>query len=196
MAKAQKQKRVLNFEKELWQAADKLRGSIDASEYKHIVLGLIFLRYISDSFEERQKFLEKAVADPKNKEYFTKDKKVRQAIIKEKDEYLGHNVFFVPSKARWSYLQEKATSPQIAKLIDSAMELIEQENPKQLKGVLPKVYVRSHLEPRTLGELINLFTKIPFEEEDRDKDILGRIYEYFLGQFASAEGKRGSGCLL
>jgi len=183
--------KILNFEKELWKAADKLRGSVDASEYKHIVLGLIFLRYISDSFENRRRFLEKAVCDSSNKQYYTKDEEVRKAIIEGKDEYLGQNVFFVPQRARWSYLLENATGPQIAKLIDEAMDIIEQENLKQLKGVLPKIYARINVEPRTLGELINLFTKIPLEDEGHDKDVLGRIYEYFLGQFASAEGKRG-----
>lgn len=191
MIKIQNRNKILNFEKELWKAADKLRGSVDASEYKHIVLGLIFLRYISDSFESRKSFLEEAVCDPNNKQYYIKDDEVRKAIIESKDEYLGQTVFFVPPKARWSYLLENATDPQVAKMIDKAMDLIEEENPKQLKGVLPKIYARINVEPRTLGELINLFTKIPFEDEDQDKDILGRVYEYFLGQFASAEGKRG-----
>lgn len=181
----------LNFEDKLWQAADKLRGSMDASEYKHIVLGLIFLKYISASFEKRREFLIGSTQD-ETSEYFVPTEPIREVIIEDKNQYLGQGIFYIPPKARWSHLLQNANSPQIAKLINGAMELIEREN-KQLKGVLPKIYIEytriRNLEPRILGELINLFDKIPVE--DREKDILGRIYEYFIGQFASAEGKRG-----
>lgn len=192
MAKKEKTtEKDLNFEDKLWKAADKLRGSMDASEYKHIVLGLIFLKYISASFEKRREFLMDATQDEKS-EFYVPTESAREAIIEDKNQYLGAGVFFIPPKARWSYLLENANSFQIAKLIDTAMDLIERENP-QLKGVLPKIYVEytrvRNLEPRVLGELINLFDKIPVE--DKEKDILGRIYEYFIGQFASAEGKRG-----
>jgi len=189
--KEEKNKKDLNFEDKLWKAADKLRGSMDASEYKHIVLGLIFLKYISDSFEKRKEFLMDATRDESNKEFYTPKESVRQAIIKDKDQYLGQGIFYVPEKARWDYLQKNAASPNIAKLIDEAMELIEEENPKQLRGALPKNYTRANIDPTILGELINLFDKISFDGEEKDKDILGRVYEYFLGQFASAEGKRG-----
>jgi len=191
----------LNFEDKLWKAADKLRGSMDASEYKHIVLGLIFLKYISASFEKRREFLEDATKD-KQSDYYVPTESARVAIIEDKNYYLSEGVFYIPPKARWSFLVENANSSQIAKLIDNSLELIEREN-SQLKGVLPKIYVEytrvRNLEPQILGELISLFDKIPIE--DKEKDILGRIYEYFIGQFASAEGKRGGefytpGCLV
>jgi type I restriction enzyme M protein len=180
----------LNFEKQLWDAADKLRGSLDASGYKHIVLGLIFLRYISESFENRRNFLKSAVNDPSNKEYYTANEKTRNYLLESKDEYLKENVFYVPPQARWSYIHANASSPQIAKIIDDAMDLIEKENPNQLKGVLPKIYAQTNIDYRTLGEIVNLINNIYLGPES-DRDILGRIYEYFLGQFASAEGKRG-----
>ncbi|MCD6194735.1 type I restriction-modification system subunit M [bacterium] len=182
----------IDFENQLWQAADKLRGSMDASEYKHIVLGLIFLKYISEAFDKRKRFLEKATQD-KNSPYYAPTPQAREAITEDKDSYLSQGIFYIPPEARWSYLQENATSSDIARKLDKAMELIEQENP-QLKGVLPKIFVEytrvRDLEPRILGELINLFSKIQ-EQKEKDKDLLGRIYEYFIGQFASAEGKRG-----
>jgi len=182
----------LDFEKELWNAADRLRGSMDASEYKHIVLGLIFLKYISDSFEQRRETLEEWTSDPKNQEYYTQDPQIRKSIIEDKDQYKGQGVFFVPEKARFSHLLANATQSNIGKFIDEAMEAIEEENPTQLKGVLPKIYTTANVESQTLGELIQLFSKIKFDHDfDREKDILGRVYEYFLGQFASAEGKRG-----
>ena len=137
MAKKEKTtEKDLNFEDKLWKAADKLRGSMDASEYKHIVLGLIFLKYISASFEKRREFLMDATRDEKS-EFYVPTESAREAIIEDKNQYLGAGVFFIPSKARWSYLLENANSPQIAKLIDTAMDLIERENP-QLKGVLQK----------------------------------------------------------
>jgi type I restriction enzyme M protein len=182
----------LHFEKELWDSADKLRGAIDAGEYKHIVLGLIFLKYISDSFEKRRKYLKKAVKDKSNEKYYLPSEKSQKVILEDKDSYTEKGVFFVPEKARWQYLQDNAQSEDIGKLIDQAMEKIEEENPKQLKGVLSKQYARSNVDSRTLGELINLFSKIDFDSDKQgDRDILGRVYEYFLGEFASAEGKRG-----
>jgi type I restriction enzyme M protein len=165
----------LGFEQKLWAAADKLRGHMDASEYKHVVLGLIFLKYISDAFEERHAELQKEKhADPE-----------------DRDEYAGANVFWVPKKARWPHLQANAKQAEIGKIIDEAMLAIEKDNP-QLKGVLSKDYARPALDKQRLGELIDLIGTIGLgDKENRSKDILGRVYEYFLGQFASAEGKKG-----
>lgn len=182
----------IDFEKELWKAADRLRGSIDAGEYKHVVLGLLFLKYVSDSFYMRRAELERRTADPKDKEYYIPKEKDRQAIIEGKDEYKKTGVFYIPENARWEFLRSRALHNDIGKYIDDAMETIEAENPKQLKGVLPKIYTRTPLESHILGELVNIFSKLQFNHDiDREKDILGRVYEYFLGQFASSEGKRG-----
>ena len=166
---------ILGFEQKLWQAADKLRGHLDAAEYKHVVLGLIFLKYISDAFEERREsLLKEEYADPE-----------------DRDEYTSENVFWVPKSARWEVFQANAKQPTIGKLIDDAMVIIEKENPR-LKGILPKNYARPTLDKRRLGELIDLIGTIGLGgKEHRSKDVLGRIYEYFLGQFASAEGKKG-----
>ena len=181
---------TLGFEAKLYQAADKLRNNMDAAEYKHVVLGLIFLKYISDAFEEKHDSLLKEFANPQS-EYYIKDETIRSQSAEDRDEYLAENIFYVPEEARWSYLQANAKQPQIGRLIDDAMHVIEQENPR-LKGVLPKNYARPGLDKRRLGELVDLIGTIGFGgEEYRSKDILGRVYEYFLAQFASAEGKRG-----
>jgi type I restriction enzyme M protein len=162
----------------LWQAADKLRGNLDAAEYKHVVLGLIFLKYISDAFEEKHREL--SAEQPKS-----------GANPEDRDEYLAENIFWVPPEARWSYLQGRAKDPLIGKLIDNAMSAIERDN-ASLKNTLPKDYARPHLDKQRLGELIDLIGKIGLgDEESRSKDILGQVYEYFLSQFASAEGKKG-----
>ena len=150
---------------------------MDAAEYKHVVLGLIFLKYISDSFEERHEQLQEQVSEGADPE--------------DHDEYRMENVFWVHGRARWSYLQKNAKQPEIGKIIDDAMELIEKENPS-LRGVLPKDYARPTLDKRRVGELIDLIGTIGLGDyESRSKDILGRVYEYFLGEFASAEGKKG-----
>jgi type I restriction enzyme M protein len=168
---------TLGFEAKLWQAADKLRNNMDAAEYKHVVLGLIFLKYISDAFEEHRAKLEtdkKSGADPE-----------------DPDEYRAFNIFWVPKEARWAHLQANAKQSTIGRLIDDAMVAIERDN-KALKGVLPKDYVRPALDKQRLGELIDLIGTIGLgDAENRSKDILGRVYEYFLAQFASAEGKKG-----
>jgi type I restriction enzyme M protein len=165
-----------DLEKTLWATADKLRNNMDAAEYKHIVLGLIFLKYISDSFDE---LYDRLSAD-------------KLSNPEDKDEYLAENVFYVPNLARWKYLQyEKAKQPTIGKDIDDAMDAIEKENPS-LKGVLPKEYARPSLDKKRLGELIDLIGNVGFNEPGHSsKDLLGRVYEYFLGMFADAEGKRG-----
>lgn len=160
---------IQDLEKTLWATADKLRNNMDAAEYKHIVLGLIFLKYISDSFEElHSKLQEDKLSDSE-----------------DKDEYLAENVFFVPPTARWKYLQyERAKLPTIGKDIDDAMDTIENENPN-LKGILPKDYARPALDKKRLGELIDLIGNIGFNEPGQNsKDLLGRVYEYFLGMFA------------
>lgn len=167
------------LEKQLWKAADKLRKNIDAAEYKHVVLGLIFLKYISDAFEDLYARLkagagEYAGADPE-----------------DKDEYKAENVFFVPAPARWSHLLAKAKQPDIGKTVDEAMDAIEKEN-NELKGVLPKVYARQNLDPTSLGELIDLVGNIALgDAKARSADVLGHVFEYFLGEFALAEGKKG-----
>jgi len=182
----------LSFEKELWAMADRLRGNVDVSEYKHIVLGLLFLKYVSDAYYHRRQELADRVSDESDTEYYIPDVKSRSAVVEDQDQYKKEGVFYIPEKARWEYLQNHATSPEIGRYIDDAMEVIENENPRQLKGVLPKTYTRVSLEPYILGELVNIFSRIHFDRDlDREKDLLGRVYEYFLGQFASAEGKRG-----
>jgi type I restriction enzyme M protein len=166
-----------NLEQSLWAAADKLRNSMDAAEYKHVVLGLIFLKYISDAFTQRYQKLKleiKEGADPE-----------------DPDEYRGHSIFWVPKEARWEYLRNNAKRPEIGNLIDYAMDAIERDNP-QLKGILPKNYGREGLDKKRVGELIDLISGIGLgDSEGRSKDLLGRVYEYFLGQFADAEGKKG-----
>ncbi|MHC1730267.1 MAG: type I restriction-modification system subunit M [Syntrophobacteraceae bacterium] len=167
----------LGFERELWQAADALRNNMDAAEYKHVVLGLIFLKYISDAFEEQYELL---MAE-----------KSQGADPEDPDEYRAVNIFWVPKEARWSYLKGKAKQPTIGKLVDDAMAEIEKDNPS-LKGVLPKDYARPGLDKQRLGQLIDMVSNIGLgDKENRSKDILGRVYEYFLSQFASAEGKKG-----
>ena len=165
----------LGFEQKLWAAADKLRGHMDAAEYKHVVLGLVFLKYISDAFLERYEALKAdKLADPE-----------------DRDEYTAENIFWVPKDARWGHIQGKAKQTSIGKVIDDAMVAIEKENPS-LKGVLPKDYARPALDKQQLGKLIDLIGTMGLGDKDsRSKDILGRVYEYFLGQFASAEGKKG-----
>jgi type I restriction enzyme M protein len=180
----------LGFEAKMWAAADKLRGHMDAAEYKHVVLGLIFLKYISDAFEEHRAKLERGTADPKS-EWYVRDPAARYEVLEDRDEYRAENVFWVPKEARWSHLLANAKQPTIGKLTDDAMVAIERDNPS-LKGMLPKDYARPSLDKQRLGELIDLVGTIGLgDEENRSKDILGRVYEYFLGQFASAEGKKG-----
>jgi type I restriction enzyme M protein len=165
----------LGFEQTLWQMADKLRGNMDAADYKNVVLGLVFLKYISDAFQERYEQL----------------KKEPHASPEDRDEYTAENVFWVPKAARWDKLQASAKQPSIGKLLDEAMLAIEKENPS-LKGVLAKDYARESLDKHRLGGLIDLIGTIGLgDKESRSKDILGRVYEYFLGQFAAAEGKKG-----
>jgi type I restriction enzyme M protein len=182
----------LEFEKELWAAADKLRGNIDVSEYKNIVLGLLFLKYISDAFYKRREELDALTRDKKNEDFYVADDKARAQILETKDFYKSAGVFYVPEKSRWEFLQTKTMQSDIGQVLDKAMDYIEEDNRAELEGVLPKVYTRTTLDHAVIGELVNIFSRISFNHDfDREKDILGRIYEYFLGQFASSEGKRG-----
>ncbi|ADD29204.1 type I restriction-modification system subunit M [Meiothermus ruber] len=168
---------TVGYEAELWKMADTLRGSMDAAEYKHVVLGLIFLKYISDAFEELHRKLEA--------------ERAQGADPEDPDEYRAQNIFWVPPEARWAHLKAQARQPTIGQLVDNAMACIERDNPA-LKGVLPKEYARPALDKTRLGQLIDLISNIKVgDEEARAKDVLGRVYEYFLSQFASAEGKKG-----
>ena len=168
---------TVGYEAQLWQMADALRGSMDAAEYKHVVLGLIFLKYISDAFEEQHA---KLVAE-----------KSKGADPEDPDEYRAVSIFWVPAEARWAHLKGQAKQPAIGRLVDDAMAGVERDNPA-LKGVLPKDYARPALDKTRLGQLIDLISNIKVgDEESRSKDVLGRVYEYFLSQFASAEGKKG-----
>ena len=162
----------IGYEAELWQIADALRGSMDAAEYKHVVLGLIFVKYISDAFEEVHARLE-AERD-------------QGADPEDPDEYRAQNIFWVPPEARWAHLKAQAKQPTIGRLVDDAMAAIERDN-QQLKAVLPKDYARPALDKTRLGQVIDLISNIRVgDEEARSKDVLGRVYEYFLEQFALA----------
>ncbi|MCG8603433.1 type I restriction-modification system subunit M [bacterium] len=169
---------VTGYEAELWRMADALRGSMDAAEYKHVVLGLIFLKYISDAFEEMHARLEAEVDDGADPE--------------DPDEYRAQGVFWAPPEARWPRLQAQARQPAIGRMVDDAMTAIERDNPRSLRGVLPKEYARPSLSKTMLGDLIDLFSGIGLgDAEARSRDVLGRVYEYFLSKFANAEGKGG-----
>ncbi|MCU6603935.1 type I restriction-modification system subunit M [Peribacillus frigoritolerans] len=166
---------VIGFEEKLWAAADKLRNNMDSGEYKHVVLGLVFLKYVSDSFNE--KWQELMELDPD--------------FAEDRDAYMAEGVFWVPENARWAYIAQHAKTSEIGKIVDNGLDAIEKEN-ISLKGVLPKSYSRPELDKRILGEIIDLFTNMNVGgSEAKEKDILGRVYEYFLGKFAANEGKGG-----
>lgn len=162
----------IGFEEQIWRAADKLRGNIDASEYKNVVLGLIFLKYISDKFDQRyQELVEEG-----------------EGFEEDRDEYTYENIFFVPEGARWKNIAAAAHTPEVGKVIDEAMRLIEAENDR-LKNILPKNFARQELDKRRLGDVVDLFTNVQMAEKGDTRDILGRTYEYCLAKFAEAEGK-------
>ena len=166
---------TIGFEEKLWASADKLRNNMDAAEYKHVVLGLIFLKYVSDTFME------------KHKELMEEDEDFAEDI----DAYMAEGVFWVPENARWDYIAKHSKQAEIGQIVDNALDLIEKEN-ESLRGVLPKNYSRPELDKRILGEIIDLFTNINVGgSAEREKDVLGRVYEYFLGKFAANEGKGG-----
>lgn len=171
---AEKNTATIGFEKQIWDAACVLRGNIDASEYKSVVLGLIFLKYISDKFDEKYQAL---IAEG-------------EGFEEDIDEYTSEGIFFVPAGARWNEIASKAHTPEIGIVIDDAMRAIEKEN-KRLKDILPKNFARPELDKRRLGDVVDLFTNIKMIEHGDEKDILGRTYEYCLSMFAEQEGKRG-----
>jgi type I restriction enzyme M protein len=181
----------LPFAKELWEACDRLRGSVESAEYKHLVLGLVFLKYISDSFERRRAVLEGATR-AKGSDVYTEDEEERAEVLEDRDEYIAENVFWVPKQARWSALLAAATQPDVGQQIDDALGEIEKANEEQLRGVLPRIYARAPLASQKLGELVTTIAKVGFgDDEGKARDILGRTYEYFIKRFAAAEGHRG-----
>jgi len=183
----------LGFEEKLFKAADKLRKNMDASEYKDIVLGLIFLKFVSDAFVHRREALRAELLDPASG--LADNPKAIELTLEDRDEYEGENIFWVPIESRWETLQANATQPTIGKLIDDALYQLAQSNPS-LKGIFTSNYARQNLEPRTLTELLNLFSNIDFMEgrhatNESEQDVVGRVYEYCLKNFATQEGKRG-----
>lgn len=177
MAKKVKAEQEEPLEKKLWKAADKLRKNMDAAEYKHVVLGLIFLKYISDAFEEQYQKLVSQISEGADPE--------------DKNEYTAEKVFYVPPSSRWKWIQGRATLPTIGKDIDDAMDAIEKDNPS-LRGVLPKVFAQERLDKTSLGGLVNLVGSATLgTKEAQSKDLLGKVFKYFLGEFALAEGKKG-----
>lgn len=174
----------------LFEAANKLRGSVESAEYKHLVLGLLFLKYISDAFEQRREFLRADTADPASPDYI-EDQTARADVLEDRDEYIAKNVFWVPESARWQALLASASQPDIARRIDDALSAIEQDN-SGLRNVLPRVYARAPLSAELMGSLVETIAKIGFGKDPQEaRDILGRTYEYFIKEFARAEGHRG-----
>lgn len=185
-----KKKQTKSLEETLWDAATALRSSMDAAEYKHVVLGLIFLKYVSDTFMVRHEELRRLV-DDESSEYFMPTEDAKQSVLEDRDEYTAEGVFWIPEGQRWDDLRRAGKQPDIGARIDQAMESIERENPT-LKGVLPKTFTRQELGPEMLGGLIDVFSRNDLAaQEHKDLDVLGRVYEYFLGKFAGGEGKRG-----
>ena len=179
-----------DFKQTLWKAADKLRAQMDAAEYKHIVLGLIFLKYISDSFVKQQEKIRGMVSDPSSDLFISEEPSEYAQELEERDYYTQDNVFWVPQEARWETLRSKAKQPDIGSLVDGAMTSIENEN-SSLRGKLDKRFGRAQLGQGVLGELIDLISTIGFADKYDSSDLLGEVYEYFLGQFAVSEGRRG-----
>lgn len=190
MAGKPKKSAAASLQASLWDAANQLRSNMDAAEYKHVVLGLIFLKYVSDVFMRRHARLEELVGD-ESSDYFMPTDAAKRTILESRDEYTSEGVFWVPEGHRWDDLRNAAKQPDIGSRIDAAMDAIEKENPS-LKGVLPKSYARRELTPHTLGGLIDTFSNENLAAEEHDGlDVLGRVFEYMLSQFASAEGKLG-----
>ena len=181
------------LEQKLWESADALRGNQEPSEYKHIVLGLVFLKYVSDRFEARRAEVERSLSDPESSGYIPNEER-RVQFLEDRDEYTSHNVFWVPADARWGYIQDRAKLPSVGRDIDAAMDIIEKENPS-IRGVLPRNYGREGLDKARLGKLVDVIGSIGFTETDDhgSDDVLGRVYEYFLGQFAGKETGKDAG---
>jgi type I restriction enzyme M protein len=193
MARTAKPKPQKSLEARLWDTADALRGNQEPSEYKHVVLGLVFLKYISDRFEERRAAIEASLSDPDSDDFIPNLER-RAKLVENREEYRGVSVFWVPADARWESIQAKAKLPSIGQDIDKAMDLVEKENPV-IKGVLPRNYGREGLDKGRLGQLVDLIGSIGFTETDDhgSDDVLGRVYEYFLGQFAGKETGKDAG---
>jgi type I restriction enzyme M protein len=182
--------RDIPAEKALFESADALRGSVESAEYKHLALGLVFLKYVSDSFAVRRAQLDALTRDP-DSEWYVEEEQDRSAVLEERDEYRAENVFWIPAKARWDAILALGSQPDLGVQLDLALDVIEQDNP-QLKGVLPKIYARAPMAPETLGRLVSTIGKIGFGDDPaRARDVLGRVYEYFIKEFARAEGHRG-----
>lgn len=181
---------ITDLLKELWEAAVTLRGSIEPADYKRYVLPIIFLRFLSMRYEKRRTELEALIADP-NSDYYTTDPKAAQSILEDPDEYRSVNVFIVPEEARWDYLRSKAQADTIKIIVDDALELLENTYPEKLRGLLPRIFASSNLAREGVTGLINLFSKDIFRQDHGGEDLIGRVYEYFIGEFASSEGKRG-----
>ena len=177
-----KSEKEINFEDKLWKAADKLRKKVEVHQYKYVVLGLIFLRYVSFAFEEKRKAL------IKNKDF---PDKLKKYIMDDRDMYIADGTMYVPEQARWDYIKKNANQPDIGTILNNAIEILEDAYPRQLKNVIPKIYTDINLSPDDLAYLINVFSTIDFGDGHKRKDIFGRIYEYFLGKFTEAEGKKG-----
>ena len=178
------------FEAQLWEACEAQRGSVNASRYKHPVLGLVFLKYVNDNFDHHRQDLAAKLADV-GSEYYLEQEEDRADVLEDRDEYLAQNVFWIPIEARWTEIRDNAAQPDIATRIDKVMDAIERENP-MLKGVLPKSFAASEIPTRNLKELISIVDGITFGDEDHDgRDKLGQVYEYFLGKFSGIEGRAG-----
>ncbi|MBP1913005.1 type I restriction-modification system subunit M [Thermococcus stetteri] len=178
------------LEKKLWAAADKLRKKVEVHEYKYIVLGLVFLRYLSEAFERRRKELEERFGNPKSEDYI-EDPEMRRAVLEDEEYYIEAGVFYLPEEARWSYFKKNANQPNIGEIIDNTISILEDKYPDHLADVIPKKYAEINLAPEDLAYLINLFTDIDFGKGKDGRDLFGRIYEYFLGKFAQVEGQKG-----
>ena len=179
----------IDFEKELFEAANRMRGSIAPADYKHVVLPLIFLRYVSVRFDQRRSELIQMVRDPKS-DWFTDDPQIQQVILADPDQYRAERVYILPPESHWSFLVQNAKQPNIKELIDQAMKKLEEANPS-LVGVLPRIYQSSNLPSENLASLIEIFSRDIFFNPESSIDVLGRVYEYFIGNFANSEGSRG-----
>ncbi|KAF0822182.1 class I SAM-dependent DNA methyltransferase [Cytobacillus firmus] len=180
----------IDFQKDLFEAANKMRGSVAPADYKHYVLPLIFLRYLSNKYEQRRMQLEQMVKDPSS-DWYTEDKDTQMVIIDDHDQYKAENVFVVPEEAQWSFIMSNAKQPNIKEILDNAMKRIEEENP-ELEGMLPRIFQGSNLPAENIAGLIEVFSRDVFSARTNESvDVLGRTYEYFIGSFASSEGNRG-----
>ncbi len=180
----------IDFQKDLFEAANRMRATVSPADYKHIVLPLIFLRYLSLRYDKRRADIESMVQDP-DSEWYSDDPDIREEILRDRDQYQSHAVYMIPATAHWSYLVANAKQPNIKELLDNAMQQIADENP-DLQGILPRIYQQSNLPADNLGELIQIFSREKFSVQNSDSvDVLGSVYQYFIGTFASSEGQRG-----